>query len=525
VRYALSEFKLGVEIFKEVVNNIENKNIILQQWIEIIKPYNFIYKDWLKYTYSSMLGIFISRLDFNIIELKVFFRELMKYESVISAHTVYYTILKNDPLLFKSLANKQILERLMTDNITEALNHENSSEIFFQYAAMYSYFDQGISYRLLIDGINNEILRPAYRGDQLISMILPGCLYFAYQNYWYNEFELDDMFSQLWKIICRLEKTTDNSNSYGCFKSAVRICLSRNKIFDNLYDVDECNIYQKKLDITENINNSTQIDEESLSNYYSCKIEGLPYDSLEFWQKLIQENYRTDEKLIKLYQAFDDNYPSMYGYPIIDYIYIPVAVLLSKAETKDQIINYVMEHGGEYGFYNIIRAYSLTSDTYEAKRCIEFLISFSKMLVESNGAFAKIVNSKEGTSSHSLDLICKSKHEDWNFFEDKCMCVLKSNHKVKIGWGNYDERREFHEEWAISHPDKNAYLYDYCIYNGDDELKHLSLISIDGHRAILPIPRINTNIVCREDYLLSRLFNVRIETLNDYMRRSKLVVE
>lgn len=49
-------------------------------------------------------------------------------------------------------------------------------------------------------------------------------------------------------------------------------------------------------------------------------------------------------------------------------------------------------------------------------------------------------------------------------------------------------------------------IYDYIIYNNDIEIKRFALVAVDGYRAKLPLPKVNTNIIKRNDYYLARLF-------------------
>lgn len=526
VNYMLSEIKLGVAIFTHLVDNLDNLDKILDLWIEDIKPYNFVWNNWLRYTYSNMLGTVISKIQFDIIKLKQFLRELMKYESVIYIPVVYYTILKYNPELFRIISNQQIVDKLFEVAIQDDSAFDSSCESFFQFAVMYWNINKEKSYSLLIDGINNGLLRPPYKGEDLMSMIIPGCLYFAYQNYLYDDFELKDLFNRLYNDLIMLKNTTQNDSPFSCLKWAIRTCLDDDDILNDLYDESENALYQRKnKKISDNFD-VTKVTEKSLFSYYTFKCDGMPYDSLEFWIKVIDINYRLDKDLKVLYEAFKEVYPSMYGYaPIIDYIYLPVAVLLSDERTKDKFTDYVMDHAGQYGFYNVIRSYSIIGKTNEARKCIEFLFKYIKMLTAPIAHLSSSKKENRDKSLFTIDTIYNSNRNDWEFFEDKCTCVLRSNPKIKIMWDDYDEREDFHEEWATKHPDKNAYLCNYYIYDGDTEIKRFSLVDVDGGRATLPLPKTNSNLIKRNDYFLSRLFNNRIETLHEYIIYSKLIVE
>lgn len=526
VRYSLSEFKLGVSLFTNLVNNSDNLNEVLKLWIDDIKPYNFVWNNWLKYPYSNMLGILIGNLQFDIIELKKFLRELMKYESVIYIPVVYYTILKYNPKLFYKISNEQIIDRLIKLTITDDLAFDNCCEYFFQFAVMYSDINKEKSYSLLIDGINNELLRPPYKGEDLMSMIMPGCLYFAYQNYLYDDFEIKELFIRLYSALNVLKNTTDNDSPFSCLKRAVKTCVKDDDILNYLYNESETELYPQKNKKIGGFFDTSKISEESLSRYYSFEYEGIPYDSLEFWIEIIDINYKLDPDLKILYECFKKIYPSMYGYaPIIDYIYLPVAVLFSNERTKNKFTDFVMDYAGEYGFYNVIRGYSIIGEVNEGRKCIEFLFKYIKMLTAPISYLSPSKKINKDKSLFTINIIYYNNRNDWDFFEDKCTCVLRSNPKIKIVWNDFDGRRPFHEKWAINYPDNNAYISNYRIYNGDIEIERFTLVDVDGYRATLPIPKTNTNIIKRSDYFLSRLFNDRIETLHEYITLSKLIVE
>jgi len=100
---------------------------------------------------------------------------------------------------------------------------------------------------------------------------------------------------------------------------------------------------------------------------------------------------------------------------------------------------------------------------------------------------------------------------------------LRSDPNIKIVSSDFEERSPFHEEWATKHPDPHAYLYQYSLYYNSSLIKKYDLVSVDGGRATLPIPRAGTNIVPRKDYRFALIINAH-ETL-EYIHRSGLIVE
>lgn len=61
--------------------------------------------------------------------------------------------------------------------------------------------------------------------------------------------------------------------------------------------------------------------------------------------------------------------------------------------------------------------------------------------------------------------------------------------------------------------------------NDEEEIGRFSLVSVDGYRAKIPLPKAGTNIIKRKDYYLARLFNTSIETLHMYIISSGLIIE
>lgn len=524
--YALSEFKLGASLLEHLFDNYDNLDNVLNLWLDDIKPFNYVWNNWLQYTFSNMVGTLVSMLPFDPVKLKSFLRELMKYESVIYSHVIYYSLLKHNPRLYHMMANRQIIERMIHGSLSSKMEYESSSEFFFQYALMYWNIDKEKSYALLIDGINNHILRPPYKGEQLMSMIMPSCLYFSYHNFIHDEYKIKEQFQLLFDFLENLGRSTDNSSPYNCFKWALKACIGEDNLIEKLYDTTETNLYPISSKCISNAFDFSTVTADNISDFYSFKCEDAPYDSIDFWQKIIDINYSYDKELSTLYTVLEKIYPSMYGYsPIIDYIYLPVAVLLADKRTQQNFIKFSMKHGGEYGFYNLIRAYSIIGKSDEAKKFIDFLFSFLTLLTISQPNKTNFETQNGDYPPNWLEQLYNSTPEDWNYYDNKCICMFKKRSNFKIIWDEYDEREPFNDKWATNHPDKHAYISNYVLLDNELELKHFSLVHVDGYRAAIPLPKVNTNVIRRTDYFFSRLFNTNIETLHSYIIRSGLIIE
>lgn len=521
--YQLTEFKLGVEITEIVYNNYKDKNVILKKWLEVIKPYNYIYKEGLKYKHSYILGVFIAKLEFDIIQLKSFLRELLNYQSVIYIQSVLFTIYKYNKGIFENVVNKGLLDKVLQETEKEYLEgYDNLSESIFQLAVMYNSIELEKKYELLITGIDNSMVRPAYRYEDLVSRILPECLYLSHQNYWYNNNIIESKCCQLYYILENVNKTTDRAASMGYFKWVVENCGIDNEFLESsLYDESA---YPPFCDekIFEYDMNLVNID--NIKEYYSFKVKNVPYNSIQFWRKLITVEYEVDNKLSKLYETFRElNYPSHFGSEFIQYCHFPTAILFEREETRDRIVEFIISQGGLYGMYNMIRVFFIIGDMKSGINYIEHLFKFCNLLINNSN----IKHDKEES------LIDRNKDADmeeyikgnWKIDESENEAVSELNPNVKISWNDYNEREEYRDYWATCHPDKSAYRYDYKLFIDGILRKRFSLVWIDGFRAALPIPKIGDNIVKREEYLLSRIFNYHVEELNSYMIRSGLVVQ
>lgn len=87
---------------------------------------------------------------------------------------------------------------------------------------------------------------------------------------------------------------------------------------------------------------------------------------------------------------------------------------------------------------------------------------------------------------------------------------------------------DFREEWANRHPDPHATGYWCDIYYGATHVARNILVSVDGGRALLPLPRQRgidgrINEVLPFDYRIAQVFD-SLGSLDEYMLRSRLTL-
>lgn len=90
---------------------------------------------------------------------------------------------------------------------------------------------------------------------------------------------------------------------------------------------------------------------------------------------------------------------------------------------------------------------------------------------------------------------------------------------------NGTQYENFKEPWANKHPDPNASGYWCKLYYGATHIDSYILVSVDGGRALLPLPKsINELTINPLSYKVAQIHD-SLGTLNQYMARSGLTLE
>jgi hypothetical protein len=124
------------------------------------------------------------------------------------------------------------------------------------------------------------------------------------------------------------------------------------------------------------------------------------------------------------------------------------------------------------------------------------------------------------------NIILSSNREDWLFNDERGIYTYKNDLNIWIQRKDIDfDRDKFvGEDWATKHPDPNAYREIYEIYYSSSFIEEKMLVSVDGFRASLPLPKIGTNKVKNEDYQFAKIVD-QINSLDEYMDRAQLEIE
>ena len=125
-----------------------------------------------------------------------------------------------------------------------------------------------------------------------------------------------------------------------------------------------------------------------------------------------------------------------------------------------------------------------------------------------------------------MESINNSQKVDWLYNDERGIFTNKNdvNLRLEVKEIDFDNDKFGGEDWATKHPDSSAYRRTYSIYYNASFIKEFILVDVDGFRATLPMPKINTNKVSEQDYKFAEIVDYS-GTLVDYMRRAGLEVE
>ncbi|BBI32923.1 hypothetical protein [Cohnella abietis] len=519
-----SEYTLGVEIRKIIIDYSTNKSSVLDLIFNCIKKYNFIYDNWFSYNNSKLIGEIIAKFDFDETQIKMFIRKLLNYSSVISLTTVLYTVCLKNRNLFRRITNIKMLMDSVNQVSKQLSYYDEHTDNNYILATMVSCFDIAASDKFLLIALNNSIYRPAFRKDDLVSYILPRCIYLAYQNDWFDESEIAILISDTYAMLNIMKDTTDQGGRWEYFKFILELCIPDSPLLEHIYDVESRNVFSDTAtDPVTTVVSDVSITE--LDKYYNCKVEGIDYTKSDLWRTLISVETAVNNELPHLFETLKKSrFPEHHYSNLNKHFHIITSILLDDDNTKDQAVNFIIEQGGRNGIMNMIASFSLLGKDELARKYIRQLFALTKALVYPSKEYYLVNQYQENEMLKSINLVYTSIKNDWIMHEEKHEMIYLRNSNIKIIWNDTDRNYPFDEDWATNHPDSRAYKVDHSIILNGLLIEKFSLIYVDGFRALMPMPKMGTNIIPRKEYLISLLFNEQ-KNLHEYIRRCRLIVE
>ncbi|WP_340016561.1 hypothetical protein [Paenibacillus sp. FSL K6-1318] len=523
-RLCSREYALGVEIRKTIIDFHTTKSGALELIIDCVKKYNFIYDNRFSYNNSQLIGEIISRFEFDENQLKKFIKNLLDYKSVISITTVLYNVFLRNKTLFKSITNIKMLVNINEEELKNLSYYDINTDSNYLFAAMMSCFDMSKADEFLLKAINNSIYRPAFRKDDIISYLLPRCIFLGHQSNWFDEYELKVLLNDTYSMLTIMKSTTDQGGNLEYFKYVLELCIPDSPILNDIYNVISVDIFSHFETDSPTVD-LKNISLSELNEYYSCKIHGINYSKINTWKTLVEIEKSVDSELTQIFEVLKKaSFPEQHGGKINNYFHIVTSALLDDDSTKEQIITFILKQGGRYGLINMISAFSILGKDDLARKYIHQLFLLCKALVYPNKDYYLVNQLQENEISEINNLVVNSKKLEWISHDEKQEMIYLKNPNIKIIWFEIDKDYPFDEPWATKHPDSNAFKVDYTIVNNGINIDSFSLVYVDGYRALLPLPQNNTNVIRRKNYRLSLLFNDE-KILHNYIKRSGLIVE
>lgn len=123
------------------------------------------------------------------------------------------------------------------------------------------------------------------------------------------------------------------------------------------------------------------------------------------------------------------------------------------------------------------------------------------------------------------DILEHSNHDDWIVDDETGSFTYKNDLNLHIKRADYDNYNSFSEPWAVSHPNPNACSVQYTVNYGSSFVDRKTLVSVDGHRATLPMPAsANDLTVTSADVNIAKIVDTG-ERVDEYILRSGLKVQ
>ncbi len=199
--------------------------------------------------------------------------------------------------------------------------------------------------------------------------------------------------------------------------------------------------------------------------------------------------------------------------------HFPVDDLLEIILKADKQLHFSVIVSDELGNY-----YEKNVDQKYRSELKQYFIEKGYTFTDKKDSKSKITNNSSISKNEILDLIYQNPYPNWECFDDDGIFVLRDDINLKIIRDSFENNRPFNEKWAISHPDKNAYANYYFVYYNNNLVDKFLLVSVDGGRADIPLPKVGTSIIPKNSYLKARAVDI-LGKLDEYIKRSKLIVE
>lgn len=122
-------------------------------------------------------------------------------------------------------------------------------------------------------------------------------------------------------------------------------------------------------------------------------------------------------------------------------------------------------------------------------------------------------------------ILANTNKEEWIVDDESGSFTYKDDLNLRIE--RIDTDRDFKEPWATCHADPSAETVEYIVKYGSSFVEKRTLVSVDGHRATLPIPKSSSDLrvkPCAANF--ARIVNIGVgNSVDEYLDRSRIIIE
>lgn len=307
----------------------------------------------------------ISSLSLPLSVIKKYLNVISRHQEKVNIPTIFYYIKENNPGLYIQISNPGTIHRFYIEAKERGITsyYGSHTEVLLRFARMIADYDFEKSYLMVRECINEGILRPCFRNEDIVDSVLCESLKIAKENFWYSDIELRPLVSKIKNMIVLMQDSTDGVGRSSYFNYVLKEYIpALYKEFS--ISGGRTSFSCKEIEITstnEEVKQTLNI--ENLKKYYVGDIKGVDYSSKELWELLISYEKKKTGKLDILFDCFKEcHYPYIQGFGNCEFHYIPTAILWNDPEWSYKIKEFIMEQGGRAGIYNIIKACSIVGE-------------------------------------------------------------------------------------------------------------------------------------------------------------------
>lgn len=122
-------------------------------------------------------------------------------------------------------------------------------------------------------------------------------------------------------------------------------------------------------------------------------------------------------------------------------------------------------------------------------------------------------------------VLAESSQDDWIVDDESGSFTYKKDLNLHIERAPFETFRDFNEGWATSHPDSHAVSIEFTVKYGTSFVDKKTLVSVDGHRATLPMPTSAKDLsVTPSDVNFAKIVDVS-SSVDEYIKRSKIQIK